>query len=250
MKNKIFRQLTVLALALALVLSLTACVPDIHIHTGGSSNENSSVQNDSNETEAIASTDEEVESAPEEKPDTGVASSQASESSKKEDTSSKKSSTSSKNSSKNQSGSTSSKISASKAKSIALKDAGLSESQVYDLEVELDRDNGKLHYDVSFEKDGKDYVYEINASTGKIISVEKPNATSSKATISKSAAKKTALKHAGVSEGEISRYQVELEKDDGVWKYEISFNVGYVEYDYTINAENGKIIEAEKDIDD
>ena len=243
------KKMLISVVCIVLVFSLTACVPDIHIHTGGNETENAASQNSVAENENTAA-DEKVESTPEEKPDTSVASSESAESSKNETTSSKKPSSSAASSSKKQSSSTSSQISASKAKSIALKDAGLSESQVYDLEVELDRDNGKLHYDVSFEKDGKDYDYEINASTGKIISVEKPKATSSEATVSKSAAKKTALKHAGVSEGEISRYQVELEKDDGVWKYEISFNVGYVEYDYTINAENGKIIEAEKDIDD
>lgn len=248
MKNKFFQKLSVLALSFAFIFLLTACVPEIHIHTGGNGSENPAVQNDSTENEAIASTDEKTESKQEETPSTNV------ESSKKEETtSSKETNTSSKkptSSSKNSSTSTSSQISASKAKSIAFKDAGLKESEVYDLEVELDRDNGTLHYDVSFEKDGKDYDYEINAKTGKIISVEKPNTTTSEAKISKSKAKSTALTHAGVKETEISRYEVELEKDDGVWKYEISFNVGRTEYDYTINAETGKILESEKDIDD
>lgn len=253
MKNKLFQKLSVLTLSLAFIFVLTACVPDIHIHTGENGNENSAVQNDNTENEAIASTDEKTESKQEEQPATEVQSSEKQESSKKEPTASKETNTSSKkttSSSKNSSTSTSSQISASKAKSIAFNDAGLKESEVYDLEVELDRDNGTLHYDVSFEKDGKDYDYEINAKTGKIISVEKPNATTSEAKISKSKAKSTALSHAGVKESEISRYEVELEKDDGIWKYEISFNVGRTEYDYTINAETGKIIESEKDIDD
>ena len=246
MRNKFFQKLSVLALSLAFVLVLTACAPDIHIHTGGNGSENSVVQNDSTENETITSTDEKVDSTSEEKPSSSVASSKEEKTSKNETSASKETNTSS----KNPSSSNSSQISATKAKSIAFKDAGLTEAQVYDLEVELDRDNGVLHYDVSFEKDGKDYDYEINATTGKIISVEKPNATASEAKISKSKAKSTALNHAGVKETEISRYQVELEKDDGVWKYEISFNVGNVEYDYTINAETGKILESEKDIDD
>lgn len=253
MKNKLFQKLSVLTLSLAFIFVLTACVPDIHIHTGENGSENSAVQNDNTENEAIASTDEKTESKQEEQPATEVQSSEKQESSKKEPTASKETNTSSKkttSSSENSSTSTSSQISASKAKSIAFNDAGLKESEVYDLEVELDRDNGTLHYDVSFEKDGKDYDYEINAKTGKIISVEKPNATTSEAKISKSKAKSTALSHAGVKESEISRYEVELEKDDGIWKYEISFNVGRTEYDYTINAETGKIIESEKDIDD
>lgn len=52
---------------------------------------------------------------------------------------------------------------------IALKDAGLKKDQVYDLDAELDRDNGVLHYDVDFEAGGYDYDYEIDAATGKIL---------------------------------------------------------------------------------
>ena len=124
MKNKVFRQLTVLTLALALVFSLTACVPDIHIHTGGNETENAASQNSVAENENTAA-DEKVESTPEEKPDTSVASSESPKSSKNETTSSKIPSSSAASSSKKQSSSTSSQISASKAKSIALKDAGL-----------------------------------------------------------------------------------------------------------------------------
>ena len=68
--------------------------------------------------------------------------------------------------------------------------------------------------------------------------------------ITKEEAKKIALKDAGVTENEIRDFEIELDRDNDILKYEISFNVGNVEYDYTINAENGKIIEAEKDIDD
>lgn len=242
MKNKLFKKLFAITLCLALAFSLTGCLPDIHIHTGGESSTDSTT---ATESDLVVSTDEKTEDKTESKTEvqTDVASSEKTESTPKKPSSTPSQSTSSKDSG-------SSTISSSKAKSIALKDAGVKESEIYDFEIELDRDNGTLHYDVSFEKDGRDYDYEINAKTGKIISVEKPNVTSSEAKISKSKAKSTALNHAGVKENEISLYKIELEKDDGVWKYEISFNVGNVEYDYTINAENGKIIEAEKDIDD
>lgn len=246
MKNKLFRNLFALTLTLLVALAFAACTPEIHIHTGESSSE--TVTSDA---DTVASTEDKVtQDAPTSKVDTNVASSEGSKADtpKPENSNSSKITSSKATSSKTTS--TSSSISKSKAKSIALKDAGLSASQIYDYEIELDRDNGTLHYDVSFEYNGKDYDYEINAKSGKIISVEKPKATSSTAKISKSKAKSTALKHAGVKAADISRYQIELEKDDGVWKYEISFNKGYVEYDYTINAENGKILHSEKDIDD
>lgn len=61
-------------------------------------------------------------------------------------------------------------ISRDKAKSIALNDAGLKESKVRQLEVELDKEDNK--YEVDFEANGKEYSYEINATTGKIIDKE------------------------------------------------------------------------------
>lgn len=61
-------------------------------------------------------------------------------------------------------------ISRDKAESIALNDAGLKESKVKQLEVELDKEDNK--YEVDFEYNGKEYSYEINATTGKIIDKE------------------------------------------------------------------------------
>lgn len=61
------------------------------------------------------------------------------------------------------------RISRDQAKKIAFKHAGVSASDVYDLEVELDREHGKWIYEVSFETDEMEYEYEINASNGKIL---------------------------------------------------------------------------------
>lgn len=230
MKNKLLRKLFALTLTLVFVFVFTSC------HGAVDTQES---------TNAITSTQGETdkESSPAPVTDTQVSNSQEQNSNTSDDIVSQ--STSSIKPSTN-----GSQISRDKALSIALKDAGLKKSLVYDLEVELDNDKGVLHYDISFEYQNKDYDYEINAKTGKIISVEKPNATASAVKVSKATAKSTALKHAGVKSADISRYQIELEKDDGVWKYELSFNVGYTEYEYTINAENGKILHSEKEIDD
>ena len=59
------------------------------------------------------------------------------------------------------------------AKTIALQDAGLLETEVRDLEVDLDSDDGICHYDVNFEKDGYDYAYEIAVESGKILKSRK-----------------------------------------------------------------------------
>ena len=56
---------------------------------------------------------------------------------------------------------------------IALKHAGLNADQVRGLEAELDRDDGRLHYDVDFEAAGYDYDYEIDTATGEILKSQK-----------------------------------------------------------------------------
>ena len=59
-----------------------------------------------------------------------------------------------------------------KAKSIALNHAGVSENQAYDMEIELDDEDGTLVYEVEFKSDGMEYSYEINAATGAILKHE------------------------------------------------------------------------------
>ena len=66
----------------------------------------------------------------------------------------------------------SSKIGKDKAKSIALKHAGLSASDVRELQVEYDKDDGVPVYEVEFESGNREYSYEIHAETGKIRSHE------------------------------------------------------------------------------
>lgn len=60
-------------------------------------------------------------------------------------------------------------IGVDKAKSIALKDAGLSSSSVTFTKAKLDRDDGIRVYEIEFFTSSKEYEYEINATTGKII---------------------------------------------------------------------------------
>ena len=59
-----------------------------------------------------------------------------------------------------------------KAKSIALNHAGVSESKAYDMEIELDEEDGMLVYEVEFKSGGMEYSYEINAATGAVVKQE------------------------------------------------------------------------------
>lgn len=59
-----------------------------------------------------------------------------------------------------------------KAKSIALNHAGVSENKTYDMEIELDDEDGTLVYEVEFKSGNMEYSYEINAATGAILKHE------------------------------------------------------------------------------
>ena len=59
-----------------------------------------------------------------------------------------------------------------KAKSIALNHAGLNENQAYDMDIELDDEDGKLVYEVEFKSGNMEYDYEIDAASGAILKHE------------------------------------------------------------------------------
>ena len=155
------------------------------------------------------------------------------------------------------------KITRDEALKIALEDAGLTQDQIRDLEVELDKDGGELHYDVDFEVNDKDYDYEIDAETGKILKKQVPkqaSATTSSSSsssssssaskyISRTEARDIALKHAGLSSSQVRDLEVELDKDGGTVHYDVDFEADGYDYDYEINAESGKILKSEKERD-
>ena len=59
-----------------------------------------------------------------------------------------------------------------KAKSVALNHAGVSENKAYDMEIELDDEDGTLVYEVEFKSGNMEYSYEINAASGAILKHE------------------------------------------------------------------------------
>lgn len=64
-------------------------------------------------------------------------------------------------------------ISSDDAKMAALNHAGLTASQVTHLKAELDREGGKLVYEIEFKSGGHEYEYVIDAATGAVIKSEK-----------------------------------------------------------------------------
>lgn len=173
-------------------------------------------------------------------------------------------------------------ISKEEAKKIVLKHTGLSEADIIRFSIELDREITGTKYDIDFRTAEYEYEYELDAKSGKIIKSEKeaektlkPQTTPENTTvptetttevpetttttpettttnvadslITKQQAKEIALKHAKVKEADIRGYEIELDKEISRIIYEISFHAGSFEYDYEINAEDGRIIKSERE---
>ncbi len=148
------------------------------------------------------------------------------------------------------------------AKAAALRDAGLSDSDVTFKKTELDHSHGTQVYDIEFYTSDTKYDYEIDASNGTVLekNIEQfqiqANPTTDSAInssgndyIGVDRAKEIALNHAQLNESDVQFAKAKLENDDGVVEYEIEFYFGRTEYDYTIDAVSGNIIEYDVDYD-
>ena len=148
------------------------------------------------------------------------------------------------------------------AKAAALRDAGLSESDVTFKKTELDHSHGTQVYDIEFYTSDTKYDYEIDASNGTVLekNIEQfqiqANPTTDSAInssgndyIGVDRAKEIALNHAQLNESDVQFAKAKLENDDGGVEYEIEFYSGRTEYDYTIDAVSGNIIEYDVDYD-
>jgi len=153
-------------------------------------------------------------------------------------------------------------LSIDSAEAIALSHAGFTADQVTYIYSWLDRDDGRYEYDVEFHADGFEFDYEINSQTGEIISFDKEklrtapteNTTavnsSAQQGITEDAAAAIALTHAGYTADSVSRLQVEYDRDNGRYEYEIEFYADGYEFDYEIDASTGDIISHHKELDD
>ena len=148
------------------------------------------------------------------------------------------------------------------AKAAALRYAGLSDSDVTFKKTELDHSHGTQVYDIEFYTSDTKYDYEIDASNGTVLekNIEQfqiqANPTTDSAInssgndyIGVDRAKEIALNHAQLNESDVQFAKAKLENDDGGVEYEIEFYSGRTEYDYTIDAVSGNIIEYDVDYD-
>ena len=133
-----------------------------------------------------------------------------------------------------------------KAQEIALAHAGVKAVDATITKSKLDYDDGRQVYEIEWYANGAKYDYEISVATGEIIdsSYEAKTVvgTGSSATVSEATAKQTALARvSGATEKDI--YEWKLDYDDGRPEYEGKIIYGGTEYEFTIDAASGNIIE-------
>jgi len=150
-------------------------------------------------------------------------------------------------------------IGETKAKEAVFSHSGVKESDAKNLRVKFEREDGVYIYDVEFYKGVKEYDYEVNAETGKIITWDNDfeddwalrnddkKDTAIGGVISRDEAIEKALAKAG---GNAVLKSIELDRDDGRQVYEGELRDGRIEYDFEINAETGEFFKWEKDYDD
>ena len=136
----------------------------------------------------------------------------------------------------------------------ALEAAGVSKSDASRLRISKDRDDGRVVYEIRFDVDQTEYDYDVLASGGQILSsdVELRNddrdddddrnrGSNADVAISREEAIDIALaKVSGATESDI---RIELDHDDGRYKYEGDIIYERVEYDFEIDANSGDVLE-------
>ena len=141
------------------------------------------------------------------------------------------------------------------ARETALSHAGLTADQVTFVRSELDRDDGRLMYDVEFyTSDYKEYDYEIDAATGEILSYDydaegysyQPNATPGTAITAEQARAIALAEVPGAAESDI--YEFETDRDDGRLEYEGKIIYNNTEYEFTIDGYSGAIREWDTEV--
>lgn len=135
------------------------------------------------------------------------------------------------------------------AQKIALEHAGVKATDATITKSKLDDEGRRQVYEIEWYAGGKKYDYEIAVDTGEVLSSGYNEKTagwsgSNSVTVSETDAKQTALgRVSGATEKDI--YEWEFDYDGGRPEYEGKIIYGGTEYDFTIDASSGAVIEWE-----
>lgn len=137
-------------------------------------------------------------------------------------------------------------VTAEEARAIALKHAGVAETDLIFIQVKEDYEDGVAVYEVEFYAGNQEYDYDIVRATGEILKYDydvdhfTPD-TAAQVDISLADARDLALaKVSGASESNI---YLELDWDDGRPVYEGEIIYGGMEYEFEIDASTGTFLE-------
>ncbi len=146
------------------------------------------------------------------------------------------------------------------AKAVALADAGVKAADAVFRKSELEWKDGVKVYDIEFYTSEAEYDYEIDASTGSVLdkSMELfenhvPSADlqgSAGSYIGVDQAKAIAVSNSGFKAEDVIFTKTKLERDKGSVRYEVEFYKDRMEYEYSIDAYTGSILEYESEYDD
>ncbi len=173
-------------------------------------------------------------------------------------------------------------IGEAKAKENAFKDAGITEPDATIMKLVLNTKGRRPVYDIEFHAKNLAYAYKIDAENGNISSFSSATMVSNNGTdanisasmrpegnsggngqsgntgsmgganvqITADKAKEIALADAGVSANQATIiHEPRLEFDDGLWRYDVEFYSGNTEYDYEIDANTGRILSKDFDVE-
>ena len=133
-----------------------------------------------------------------------------------------------------------------KAHETVLAHAGVNAAAATITKSKLDYDDGRQVYELEWYANGAKYDYEVAVATGEIVNsgyeAKTVVGTGNSATVSEATAKQTALARvSGATAANI--YKFKLDFDDGRWEYEGEIRYGTMEYDFTIDANTGALLE-------
>ena len=135
-----------------------------------------------------------------------------------------------------------------KAKEVALKKV---KGKVDD--IDLETENGKVYYEVEIDTDKKqEFEVKVDAYTAKVLSVKESNDDDDDDNVQSTDNLITekdaiAIANKGINGKVVS---IELDSDDGRYEYEIELLTKEGEYEITIDAATGKILEKDFDSKD
>lgn len=143
------------------------------------------------------------------------------------------------------------------AKEAAVSAAGLTMADVTFTKAEIDSDDTPSHYEIEYTDGDNIYEYKIDAVSAKVISESREQVSSPQPITDKpdpdspqpaegvdiNAARQIAFDRAGVTEADAQITKSEQDIEGGVMVFEFEFIADGQEFEVTVNAETGEVIE-------